>query len=298
MEPRPVEALRYRPMRGVAYMGLAVLALTSLGAMVKWLTADYSPFQIGFLRYAIGILFALAIAATQTGGLGSLKTQRPTGHGLRAVVNLGTMLTYYYALALIPLADAIALSYVAPLFMTALSVPLLEEQVGWRRWLAVGVGFAGVLVMLQPSGTGIGWGAALAIVSAFLWALTVIASRQLSSSEPSHTILFYYSLAVLIATGATMPWLWVTPQPGDWLIFLGVGIVGSIGQFAINQAFRYGEVSLLAPIDYSGLAIGVFYGFWLWTDLPSATVLIGAALVIAAALYIVQREARLKRPSP
>lgn len=286
--------LRYQPLRALIYMGGAGFCLTLLDVGVKWLTTDYTPPQIAFLRYIIGIGFAIAIAS-QAGGVRTLKTSRPMGHLLRSVLNLATMLTFYYALARLPVADAIAIGYAAPLFMTVLSVPLLREQVGPRRWIAVLIGFAGVLLILRPSDAGFDVGSLLALLSAFLYALTLITSRQLSATESSHTMLFYYSVAVLIAMGAIMPWLWVTPAWKDMWVILLVGVAGSVGQFFLNQAFRYGEVSLLAPVEYATLLWATIFGFLIWNELPGLAVVVGATIIIASTLYIVHRETRRKR---
>jgi drug/metabolite transporter (DMT)-like permease len=286
--------LRSQPLRGLVYMAGAGFCLTLLDAAVKWLTTDYTPPQIAFIRYGIGICLAAAIA-TRAGGIGTLRTQRPLGHLLRSVLNLGTMLTFYYALARLPLANAMAIGYAAPLFMTVLSVPMLRERVGPRRWTAVLIGFIGVVVILRPSEAGLDIGSLLALLSALLYALTLITSRQLSGTESSHTILFYYSIAVLVATGAAMPWLWVTPRWNDLWIFVIAGVAGSAGQYFLNQAFRYGEVSLLAPVEYVTLLWATLFGFAIWGQLPGAATLSGAAIIIASTLYIVQREARLRR---
>ena len=285
---------RSSPGKGVAYMLAAVATLTVMDAGVKWLTDHYPVPQIGFMRYAIGILVALGFAL-RLGGLATLRTSRPGGHALRSVFNLGTMLTFYYALDLLPLADSIAIGYAAPLIMTALSVPLLGERVGVRRWSAVMVGFVGVVVILRPSAAGISPGALFALAAALLYALTLVTSRQLSATESSHTILFYYSLFVVVALAGVMPFVWVTPRLEDlWLIFF-VGVAGSFGQFFLNQAFRYGEVSLLAPLDYSGLVWAALLGFLLWGDIPGTFVWVGAAIIVTAGIYIVRREAMLRR---
>ena len=280
-------------------------SLTLLDAGVKWLTTDYAVPQIAFIRYVFGLGLAVVLAG-RMGGLGTLRTRRPFGHALRSVFNLATMITFYYALKLMPLADTLAITFATPLFMTALSVVLLKEKVGWRRWSAVLIGFVGVLLILQPSGEGVAAGAMLAIVSAFLYALTLITSRQLSTTEPSHTILFYYSVGVLTMTGAAgllgetawLPsWEWAPLRAADLWIFVLVGVSGSFGQFFLNQAFRYGEVSLLAPMEYTGLLWGILYGMALWGEVPSWVVLVGAAIVAGSSLYIAQREARRKRAS-
>ncbi len=295
--------LRHAPGRAILYMLVAIAMLALLDAGVKWLTADYAVPQIAFLRYLFGITLAVLLAS-RMGGLATLKTRRPFGHALRALFNLATMLLFYYALELLPLADTIAIAFAGPLFMTALSVVLLKERVGPRRWTAVIVGLLGVLLILQPSGAGFTLGAFYALAAAFLYALTLITSRQLSTTEPSHTILFYYSIGVLVMTGAAgllgqtgvMPsWKWAPLHLGDLWIFAVVGISGSFGQFFLNQAFRYGEVSMLAPIEYTALFWGILYGIILWGDVPSWMVLGGAAIIAGSSLYIAHREAKLRR---
>ncbi len=285
---------RNAPAKGIAYMLAASATLTIMDAGIKWLTADYPVPQIGFMRYGVGILVAAALAA-RLGGVATLRTRRLGGHALRSLFNLATMLTFYYALQALPLTDSVAIGYAAPLFMTALSVPLLGERVGWRRWSAVVVGFLGVLIAAQPSPAGISAGALYALAAALFYALTLVTSRQLSTTESSHTILFYYSLFVILALGAWMPWVWVTPRWEDLWLIVFVGVAGSFGQFFLNQAFRYGEVSLLAPLDYSGLVWAGLLGFIVWRDVPTPVVLAGSAIIISAGIYIVRREAILRR---
>jgi drug/metabolite transporter (DMT)-like permease len=291
-------APRNAPAKGIVYMLAASATLTIMDAGIKWLTRDYPVPQIGFMRYAVGMVVATALAA-RLGGIATLRTKRPGGHALRSLFNLATMLTFYYALEALPLTDSIAIGYAAPLFMTALSVPLLGERVGWRRWLAVTVGFLGVLIAAQPSGEGISTGALWALAAALFYALTLVTSRQLSTTESSHTILFYYSLFVVLALGAWMPWVWVTPRWEDLWLIVFTGVAGSFGQFFLNQAFRYGEVSLLAPLDYSGLVWAGLLGFIVWRDVPTPVVLVGSAIIMSAGIYIVRREAMLRRcPRP
>ena len=146
-----------------------------------------------------------------------------------------------------------------------------------------------------PGGIEIGWGAVLALISAFTYAVTLITSRQLSRTELSHTILFYYSISVILVTGATLPFNWVTPTWSDLWIFLLVGITGSIGQFCLNQAFRYGEVSYIAPIEYTGLLWGMLFGVMLWGDIPTWTMIAGALIVVLANLYVLRREIAIRR---
>jgi drug/metabolite transporter (DMT)-like permease len=282
--------LRNFPARAIAYMLAASFLIIILDTAVKWLAKGYSPLQIGFVRYVMGLGIAAGIA-TRAGGIGTLRTRRIGGHLLRSALNLTTMLSFYYALRLLPLADSIAINFAAPLFVTALSGPMLGEHVGIRRWSAVAFGFAGVLLAVQPSPSGISLGAALALLSGLCWALTIVTSRQISGTESSHTILFYYSLAVVIVLGATMPSLWIEPSFHDWLWFIVVGIAGSFGQFCYNQAFRYGEASLVAPLDYLSIVWATLFGFVIFGDIPSWLVLGGAACIIVSSIYIAHREA-------
>ncbi|MBX6321230.1 MAG: DMT family transporter [Rhodospirillaceae bacterium] len=290
--------LRNVPVRAVAYMCLAALAMQVLDTGVKWLTATYTPFQIAFMRYLFGAAMAVALAS-RLGGIAGLRTRRLGAHLLRSVLNIAAMLTFYYALAALPLADCMAIYFAGPLFMTALSVPLLGERVGPRRWAAILVGFLGVIVIVGPTGQGFQPAALLALGSTVLYALMLITTRQLSTTESSHTILFYYSLACIVVTGAVMPWQWVTPAPGDLWIIAVVGVAGGLGQYWLNQAFRYGEVSLVAPLDYTGLLWAAVFGFVVFGDVPGWAVLGGAAVVMASSVYLIRREALARRrPGP
>lgn len=267
-------------------MAAAVSCLAVLDAGVKALAESYPVPQIAFLRYVVGLIIAIGLAASSAEGLGGLATRRPGGHMIRSLYNLSAMLLFYYALARMALADAVAIAFAAPIFTMVFSVLLLKERVNARRWTAVAIGFAGVLVMVQP-GSGVwGLGAALALAAAVLFALTLISSRQLSLTESSHTILFYYSIVCLAATGAVLPWQWRTPAPDDIWLFLLVGLTGSVGQFFMNQAFRFGEASMLAPLDYTALIWAAALGYLFWSEVPSLAVLAGAGLVAASTMLV------------
>ena len=272
--------LRIAPRKAILYMVAAVSSLAILDAGVKALAEAYPVPEIAFLRYIVGLVFAVGLAMRSSDGIGSLGTRRPVGHLIRSFSNLGAMLLFYYAIARMAPADVVSIAFAAPIFTTTFSVLLLKEKVNApRRWAAVAIGFAGVLVMVQPGGGVWGVGAALALASAVLYALTLISSRQLSLTESSHTILFYYSILCLAATGAVLPWQWRTPVPGDIWLFLLVGVTGSVGQFFMNQAFRFGEASMLAPLDYTALIWAAGFGYVFWSETPSPAVLAGVVLV-------------------
>lgn len=287
-------ALLNHPSRAVAYMLTQAFLLTFMDALVKWLASDYTVGQIAFLRYSIGLGITIGMALSSPIGLDSLKTRRLGGHLIRSCCNLFTMLCFYLALKLIPLPNAVCITGASPIFVTIFSIPMLKEKVGIRRWIAVGIGFLGIVMIIHPTSAGVDWGSLLALFSAVAWAMTQVSSRQLSTSESSHTILFYYSLVVVVALGVAMPFFWVTPSWRDAALFLAVGVMGTAGQFCLNQAFRYGEASQIAPLDYTGLIWATLLGAIFWGNRPTALMIAGAAIVVASCLYILRRGARKK----
>jgi drug/metabolite transporter (DMT)-like permease len=309
--------LRNQPGRAVAYMLSQAFLLTSMDGFVKWMatghagSTTYTVGQIAFVRYSIGLCMMLAFSAGSGHGLASLRTRRLGGHLIRSCCNLFTMISFYLALKLIPLPNAICLGLASPIFVTILSIPMLKEHVGIRRWTAVAIGFVGIILIAQPSADGLNletllalftdpaaagpqWGTILALLSAISWAATQVSSRQLSTSEPSHRILFYYSLVVVVVLGAAMPFYWITPNGHDLLMFGAIGLMGTAGQFCLNQAFRYGEASLVAPLDYTSLLWATLMGWLLWGDILTPPMILGCAIVVASCIYINQRGARKK----
>jgi drug/metabolite transporter (DMT)-like permease len=289
--------LRRQPLLGLAYMVAAVFLFAAMDAAAKWLTTGYGVIEIAVLSRLISPFFALAVAQHQ-GGLQTLKTRHFGWHLARAAANGLTLLTFFGALIFLPLADTVAITFVSPLIMCALAVPLLKEHVGPRRWIAIVIGFAGVLVITQPSGAGLGWGAALALGAAFGDALGINITRRMSVTESSHAMLFWSSVILIGAFGLALPFQWVTPHGTDWLAIAILAVSGSGAQFSLAQAFRYGEVSLLAPLEYGALIWAVIFGYVFWADLPTLTVVLGVAIIIASSAYVAHREAREKeRPA-
>jgi drug/metabolite transporter (DMT)-like permease len=308
-------ALRNQPGRAVAYMLSQAFLLTVMDGFVKWMATGhqgstvYTVGQIAFVRYSIGLCMMLGVAMASSEGLSSLRTKRLGGHLIRSCCNLFTMLCFYLALKLIPLPNAICIGLASPIFVTVLSIPMLKEHVGIRRWSAVVVGFLGIILIAQPTTEGINlqtllslftdpaaagaqWGTILALFSAMAWAATQVSSRQLSTSEPSHRILFYYSLVVVVVLGCAMPFYWIQPSGRDMLMFLTIGVMGTAGQFCLNQAFRYGEASLVAPLDYTGLLWATLIGWLIWDDVLTLPMIIGGTIVVASCIYINQRGAK------
>jgi len=279
---------------GIGLIILAVVFLCTVDAMVKWLAAGYSLTQIIFFRNVFGLLPVFVLAGRQ-GGIAALAT-RPFAHLFRLGLVLVLAYGFFWALARMELADATAIFFTVPLFISVLSVVFLGETVGLRRWLAVAVGFAGALLVIKP-GTGIFQPAALMVLlTSLCYAALMITNRALRTTETPAAMAFYVTAGAIVVTGLALPWTWTPPSPFDLLQLAGVGIFGGIGQILLVLAFRRAPASVIAPFDYSSLIWAVLYGYLLWDELPDAWTLVGAAVVAGGGLYIMRRE-RAAAPS-
>ncbi len=280
------------PALGIAYMVIAVALFTIMDALVKWLGPHYPTMQIVFFRSLFAFV-PLGIFIARTGSLVSLATRQPFGHVLRSFIGLTALSCFFYAYAHMPLANVIAIAFAAPLFITALSVPLLGEAVGPRRWGAVAFGFVGVIIMVRPDSGVFDSVALVALFGTVCYALAMIFVRKLSRTETSAAIVFYYSLASTIVAGLFMPFQWVTPGLQDLGLLIAVGLVGGVAQIFMTNAFRNAPAAVIAPFDYTTMIWAVIVGFFIWGEIPGVNVWIGVAIVVVSGLYILQREANL-----
>jgi drug/metabolite transporter (DMT)-like permease len=287
--------------RGIALILLSSAFFAIMNASVKLLSARFSPIEIGFFRQAFSLVPIVAVMARE-GGVAMLRTRRPLGHMFRGLAGNTSMMIFFLSVAWLPLADATALSFAAPLFTTALSAPLLGEKVGRHRWGAVALGFAGVIVMTRPGGDwlthGAGAGAIAGVAGAFMSAVMMVTIRQLSRTEPGVTIVFYFAAQGCLVFGALLPFVWVAPTLGEWLGFLAVGLVGGFSQLTMTYAYRNAPASSLAPFGYGSIVWSTLLGYALWRNLPDWNVVAGATIVIASGLYIVYRETRRRSAKP
>jgi len=281
--------------RGIAFMLLSVALFSGMDGFIKWLGADYPTLQIVFFRSLFAFV-PLSFFLFRSGSLAALKTQSLRGHILRAMVGLSAMSIFFYAFSKMPLANVVAISFAAPLFVTALSVPLLGERVGPRRWTAIVVGFIGVLIMVQPDEGVFERVAWLALAGTVFYALAMIFVRRLSRTETSVAIVFYFTLACTLVSGAVLPFVWVTPDALGWALLIAVGLIGGLAQLAMTNAFRLAEASVVAPFDYSAMLWTAMIGYLFWQEVPSLHIWLGVAIVVGSGLYIAQREAQLGLP--
>jgi drug/metabolite transporter (DMT)-like permease len=270
----------------------AVATLSVLDVALKRLGESYPPMQVTFLRGAAS-LPALLAAIGLLGRWQDLRAQRWSLHVLRSVLSVATLGCFVYSVSLLSLGDTYAIFMCAPLLITALSVPLLGERVDRRGWLAVGVGLAGTLIVLRPSGTGlVTLGGLAALGAATGYALSALTIRALVRTETSSATLVWSLVGMtLISSAIALPnWQPLQWRDAHWIAILGMA--GALGQHFMTQAFRRAAPAVLAPLEYTALGWGMLFDWLLWTVAPNARMLSGAAVIIASGLYILHREAR------
>lgn len=281
---------------GIACQVTAVFCFTITDMLAKWLGQDYAAVEILFFRYFFGLL-PIAVLVWHSGGLAALRTQRPGLHTLRAVLLFVALYLFFEALQRIPLADAIAAAFTAPLFITAMSGPVLGETVGVRRWVAVVTGFIGVLIILRPGSASFDPAILLVLGSAFSFSLMVLLTRRMTRTESNVVLVTYSTLGAGLASLPFLAFVWQAPAGEDMGLFLLLGIIGSIAAYLIVAAYRNAPVAIIAPFDYTALIWGVIFGWLIWNDQPELPVWIGATIVCSSGVYITHRESKLHRQS-
>ena len=269
-------------------VSVALFALMDAG--LKTLSAHYPPFQVAAMRGLSSLPLVLGWALASAGAGALLRVRWPL-HLVRGVLGIVMMASFVYALKRLPLSTAYSIFFVAPLLITALSVPILGEHVGPRRWTAIAVGLLGVLVVLRPTGEGVLTLAGLAVlVAAFGYAVSAILVRVLARTDSTQATTFW--LLALMALGAgLLAWPGWVPLRGEHAaIIAGIGIAGALGQYTITEAFRSGEASLVAPLEYSAVGWGVLLDLSLWGVLPDGLTWLGAAIIVGSGLYLIRRE--------
>lgn len=273
----------------VAYLLFGVACGLGLDLCAKWLLATYSLEQFVFLRSVLGLLTFLLIARWY-GGIKSLKTQRWQWHLLRTVLACSTMFGFFYGLSRMPLVNTLTLAFTAPLIVTALSVPFLGEQVGWRRWLAVIAGFAGVLIILRP-GAGIMDLASVAVlIAAFGYAGLALTARKLATTESSFALSTYVIAGPMLASALVLPGNYTAPNAADWGLFALAGLCSAGAWVGIVGGYRRAAPAVLAPFEYTALIGAAIAGYLIWDEVPDRYVVIGGAIIILSGLYVVYRE--------
>ena len=291
--PRSVSSA---PLVGVLYMCLAAGAgLPGLNAIVKLLLADYHMVQIIWFRCVVHLGFMVALFMPAM-GFRLFATRRPWLQSIRSLTQLVTFTLIWVSLFWTPITTVTMVLFTGPLILVALSVPFLGETVGPRRWAAVFVGFAGVLIVIRPGADVAHWASLLVLGGAFFYAVYQIQTRKLAGYDDSRTTAVYTILAAFVVATVAVPFYWEAPRSGmDWFLFASLGVTGGLAHFFIIKAYQYAEASLLGPFDYCQLVGASILGFAVFGEVPDTWTWVGAAVIIASGLYIAHREARARR---
>ena len=294
-------------LKGIGFLALGVVIFSVQDVIVKDLSGLYPVHEMLFIRSVVGFV-PLALVISATTGLGGFRVHPAAV--LRGVVHFFSYSVYYLALSALPLAETVTLYYTNPLIITALSVPFLGENVGWRRWSAVGVGFVGVVVVLQPGVTEIQPAMLLALLSACFYGVSMLITRRNAKAVSAPSFAIHSMVILAICAGLSglvigdgrfdgmddrsaqfLLRAWSVPGWGDFLLLASCGLIAAIAFYLLSQAYRVAPASVITPFEYSSLPTAVLFGYLFWGDLPGTATWAGLALIVGAGLYIVHREA-------
>ncbi len=279
----------------------SALIFAVMAALVRYLGTAYPIGQVVFFRSAFAIVPVVVIYAWRRELEAAIRMGRPFGHAGRGLTAIGGMFCNFSALARLPIVDATAISFAAPLITVAMAAAVLKERVRIYRWSAVIVGFIGVLVMVAPhldiggtaASAGGAVGAAFGITGAFFNAASVIQTRHLTKSETTSSIVFYFSLICALAGLVTWPFGWNTPSGSELAALIGIGICGGLAHIVLTESYRWAPASLVAPFDYTSMLWALVLGYLAFGELPTMLVFLGAAIIAAAGLFVIWRERQL-----
>ncbi len=279
---------------GIASSLFAVFCFSIADATAKWLGQSYAPIQIVFLRYVFGLI-PVALLVWRSGGLRALKTRRPFAHGLRALLLFASLLALFTGLRGLPLAEAISIAFTAPLFVTALSGPVLGEPVRPRRWAAVVIGLIGVLIIVRPGTAAFQFDALYILTGALCFSLAMLVTRRMAKTETNVAMLAYTTLGAGIVSLPLMPFVWRQPAAGDVWLFVLIGMVGGTAAYLLIAAYRNAPAAVVAPFEYTALVWAALFGWIVWQERPEPLVWLGAAIIALSGLYITYRESAAAR---
>ena len=274
-------------------VGAAILTLND--GLIKHLAGTYPTGELLFIR-GLFVWPWILLFVMRRGGLAILRVHNIKGQALRGCCVIAGAFLFITGLRHLALADAVAIAFTGPLFITALAPLVLGESVGWRRWLAVLVGFAGVLFMLRPGGEALQWAIVFPLGAAICGGLRDLITRRIASTETTVAVLAVTTTVVLLAGLATAPFVdWVQLRPADIATFAASGALIAVAHTLMIEAFRRGEATLIAPFKYSSLLWATLIGYLMFDELPDTWTLVGAAIIVLAGLYVLHRETLLKR---
>ena len=278
---------------GVLYGIASVACFAMMDASVKWL--DMFPVgQVLFSRFFFGLIPILMLVPR--GEFKTFyKTSRPKLHAFRAITGTLAIIALFIALREIPLADVVSLTFGGPIFVTLGSIFFLSEKVGVKRWLAVLIGFFGMLLIVKPAYEELNIYYIFPIIFCIFFACVALSIRSLSSTEPNYRIALYFSLLSMIVGLLTLPFGWVMPNKFEFFLLIFTGLVGSVANIFLTVSLRYAEASLVTPTKYLNLVFAILLGYFIWSEIPKLLTLVGAGLIIISSVIIFMRESELKK---
>ena len=278
---------------GFLYMFLSVCAFSVMDLIVKW-SDNYPLGQVIFFRGFFGLVLYYFVIPKER-----LKdfyfTKRPMLHFSRCFFGLMALLSIFTALRNLPLATVVSISFAAPIFTTIFSIFFLSEKVGYFRWLAVFVGFVGIIIISEPGLSSLNVYYIFPVIFVLGMSYVAISIRQLSSTEPVWLISLYFSAAITLAGLFTIPYGWLMPNLIDLILLSLIGIFGGVANLWLSQSYKFSEVSLVTPLKYLALVFAIIFGYLIWDEIPTIKTLIGATLVIVSSIIIFRREILLKK---
>lgn len=283
------------PQAGILLLMASIGFITVVDTIAKYLTVELHALQLVW-GYFLGIAVLLTAYLTLTGGdrQRRLMTRRLPTQLLRAGLLVTSIAALFVGLTHLPIADATAISFMSPLFITVLSVPLLGERVGPHRWAAVVIGLIGVLIIVRPGGGIAHWSAAMPLISAVAFAGYQIATRLLAATEFTFTTLFYTGVGGFVWISLAVPFVWTWPTPAQWGVFFALGALGIAAHLCLIRAFALAQASLLAPFNYTKLIWAAVLGYLVFGDVPSLNTLAGCVVIVGAGCYVIWRERQLQ----
>jgi len=278
---------------GFFYMFISVCAFSLMDVIVKW-SEDYPVGQVLFFRGFCGIIPILFLIPKDR-YLDFYKTTRPFLHFKRCLAGLIALVSIFVALRNLPLATVVSISFAAPIFITIFSIFLLKEKVGIYRWLAVLVGFVGIIFITEPGFSSLNLYYIYPIIFCLGLSYVAIAIRKLSSTEPAWLISFFFSFSIMLLSFLSIYQGWILPSLIDLFLLSMVCILGGLANLWLSQSYKYSEVSLVSPLKYLGLVFAIIFGYFIWNEIPTSKTLLGALLVIVSSIIIFRREMYLKK---
>ena len=274
-------------------MFISVCAFSLMDVIVKWSDA-YPVGQVLFFRGFCGIIPILFLIPKER-FLDFYKTERPALHIKRCLAGLIAIVSIFVALRNLPLATVVSISFASPIFTTIFSIFLLKEKVGFYRWLAVFVGFVGIIIISEPGFSSLNIYYIYPIIFCLGLSYVAIAIRKLSSTEPVWLISFFFSFAILIFSFFSLYQNWIMPTFVDLILLSSIGFLGGIANLWLSQSYKFSEVSLVSPLKYLALVFAIIFGYLVWDEIPTIKTLMGALLVILSSFIIFRREMSLKK---